>query len=69
MGNLLKKNENIKIAICIYHNQNDAFEFENFFQKLGFETEFSQGYMLFHHDKNLRYPFFRKGVLRVWKRN
>lgn len=68
MIDLLKNSKNIKVAICTYHNQNDAIEFENFFQSLNFQTEFTQGYMLFYHDKNLKYPYFRKGVLRAWKK-
>lgn len=69
MANLLKENGNIKIAICTYHSQNDSEEFEAFFKNLGFETEFSSGYMLFYHDKKIKRPFFRKGVLRAWKKN
>lgn len=69
MTNLLKENDNIKIAICTYHSQNDAEEFEAFFKDFGFETKFSSGYMLFYHDKKIKRPFFRKGVLRAWKKN
>lgn len=68
MTKLLKENENIKIAICTYHSQNDSEEFEVFFKDLGFETKFSPGYMLFYHDKKIKRPFFRKGVLRAWKK-
>jgi hypothetical protein len=69
MNNLLKENSKIKIAICTYHRQNDSEEFKAFFRKLGFETEFSPGYMLFYHEKKLKAPYFRKGVLRAWKTN
>ena len=64
---LLKYSANIKVAICTYHNQEDAEEFESFFQELNFKTEFTPNYMLFYHDKKLKAPFFRKGVLRAWK--
>lgn len=65
---LLEETENIKVAICTYHKPNDAVEFETFFRELGFTTEFSPGYMLFFHDKDLNKPYFRKGVLRAWKK-
>ncbi|SIN80902.1 FkbM family methyltransferase [Algoriphagus halophilus] len=67
MQKLLKEAQKIKIAICTYHSQNDAIEFEEYFKKLGFETSFSSGYMLFYHDKKIKAPFLRKGVLRVSK--
>lgn len=69
MRNLLEKAANIKVAICTYHRQEDATEFEIFFKNLGFETEFTPGFMLFYHDKKLKPPYFRKGVLRAWKAN
>lgn len=67
MKDLLKNSKKIKVAICTYHNQEDAQEFESFFKELKFKTEFTPGYMLFYHDKKLKAPFFRKGVLRAWK--
>ena len=69
MKNLLNNEEKIKVAICTYHNQEDSREFELFFQNLGFQTEFTPGYMLFYHDKKITSPYFRKGVLRAWKVN
>jgi len=67
MKNLLLENEQIKIAVCTYHKKNDAQEFEAYFKSLGFQTEFSKGYMLYRFAKDLNEPFLRKGVLRVWK--
>ncbi|WP_144603296.1 FkbM family methyltransferase [Algoriphagus algorifonticola] len=67
MIDLLKESKRIKVAICTYHKDNDAKEFKFFFEELGFITEFSSGYMLFYHDKKIRKPYFRKGVLRAWK--
>lgn len=67
MIDLLKESKKIKVAICTYHKENDAQEFKVFFEDIGFKTEFSTGYMLFYHDKKIRKPYFRKGVLRAWK--
>lgn len=67
MEKLLSKNKNIRLAICTYHGYNDAIEFENYFKQLGFQTEFSNGYMLYYFAKDLKPPYLRKGVLRVWR--
>ncbi len=67
MEKLLATNKNIRIAVCTYHGYNDAVEFENYFKQLGFKTEFSTGYMLYYFAKDLKPPYLRKGVLRVWR--
>lgn len=67
MENIFEYNKNVKVAICTYHNQNDANEFEEYFQKRGFKTSFSKGYMLFYYDKKIAPPYLRKGVLRAYK--
>ncbi len=67
MKTLLSQNNQIKIAVCTYHKKNDANEFEAYFKSLGFQTEFSKGYMLYRFAKDLSEPYLRKGVLRVWK--
>lgn len=67
MENLLRENQKIKIAICTYHAQNDEKEFEAFFKNLGFEVSFSPGFMLFYHDRKLKAPFLRRGILRAKK--
>jgi hypothetical protein len=68
MKDLLLKNQHIKVAICTYHNQGDASEFEAFFKDIGFQTSFSKGYMLFYFQKEkMAPPFLRRGVLRAGK--
>jgi hypothetical protein len=67
MEKLLSLNPNIRLAVCTYHGYNDANEFEKYFKEQGFQTEFSNGYMLYYFAKDLKPPFLRKGVLRVWK--
>ncbi|MFZ4796588.1 MAG: FkbM family methyltransferase [Bacteroidia bacterium] len=67
MEKLLSSNPNIRLAVCTYHGYNDANEFEKYFKEKGFQTEFSTGYMLYYFAKDLKPPFLRKGVLRVWK--
>lgn len=67
MEKLLSSNPNIRLAVCTYHGYNDANEFEKYFKEKGFQTEFSNGYMLYYFAKDLKPPFLRKGVLRVFK--
>ena len=57
----------IKLACCTYHRQDDAEVILSIYEKMGFKYEFSDGYMLFMHDKDIKAPYFRHGVLRGWK--
>ena len=64
----LKSTSNIKIACCTYHHQDDADLIHNLFKEIGLENEFSEGYMyLKGYDRDFRFPYFRRGVLRGWK--
>ncbi len=60
---LFPKLGSIKVAICTYHQANDAEDFEKWFIDRGFRTEFSDNYMLFYYDKSIKEPFFRRGIL------
>ncbi len=67
--NLIKNSKKVKIAVCTYHNQDDADILEDYLTKLGFSCEYSQGYMLFMNEKsNQKEPYFRHGVLRAVKK-
>lgn len=61
---IISENENIKIILCTYHNQNDAEELNRKLLEFGFQTEFSRGYMIFWYDKTLCEPYLRKGLVR-----
>jgi hypothetical protein len=62
---LMQSDKDIRFSCCTYHRQNDADVLKNIFESNGFQTTFSDGYMLFHHDKLIRYPYFRKGLIRA----
>jgi hypothetical protein len=64
-ADLLKVNKDIRFSCCTYHRQNDADVLENIFESSGFRTAFSDGYMLFIYDKHIKYPYFRKGIIRA----
>ncbi len=62
---ILSGNKPLKLAICTYHKQNDEQEFRQILTKYGFEVSNSKGYMLFHYDKSMQKPYFRRGLLRA----
>ncbi|MES1223491.1 MAG: FkbM family methyltransferase, partial [Bacteroidota bacterium] len=47
---VLSRKNDIRVACCTYHKHDDAISFEKFFKDLNYETEFSDGYMLFFYD-------------------
>lgn len=57
-----------RFACCVYHRQPDAERMQALFARHGFQTEFSDGYMLYLYDPDLQYPYFRRGVLRAFRR-
>lgn len=63
----LANTSNIKMACCTYHKQHDDKEIPQILSELGFDYEFSDGYMLFLQDDNLQYPYFRHGLVRARK--
>lgn len=52
-------------ACCTYHKSEDAEVFSEFFRNLGYQYEFSKGYVIFKASKKLEYPYFRRGLLRA----
>jgi hypothetical protein len=60
----LKEHKGIKVACCTYHKDGDAQMIKQFLEKLGFQTEFSTGHMLYYADRDMKPPFFRKGLIR-----
>ena len=61
--------DNIKIACCTYHKHSDAKTIASFFSRLGYQYEFSEGWMMqwLLEEEPLLPPFFRHGLLRAWK--
>lgn len=64
---ILSEQKSMKIAICTYHKQDDEKEFKMLLTEKGFKTTHSDGYMLFFYDKQLKAPYFRRGLLRAEK--
>lgn len=57
-------NNQTKMAITTYHKENDAQDIKMFLENNNYETVFTEGYMLFIHDK-LKPPFFRQALIKT----
>ena len=55
------------MAICTYHKQEDEKKFTSILKDKNFEVNHSKRFMIFLHDKNIKSPFLRRGLLRVKK--
>ncbi|MBB4037582.1 hypothetical protein GGR21_003502 [Dysgonomonas hofstadii] len=55
--------DDVKIAICTYHNQNDHQELSAIMNGKAYTIKTSNGYMLFHYN-GLEAPYFRRGLIR-----
>lgn len=59
---------NLRMALCTYHRENDAAELQQALSESGFATAFSKRYVTFIYDKNLSPPYLRRGVIRASKK-
>ena len=64
---VLRQQNPVKVAICTYHKQNDEKEFSYLLKQYNFSISHSEGYMLFYYDKQMKAPYFRRGLLRAKK--
>ena len=60
-----KNRSNVKLACCTYHKYMDEIEIPVLMEEMGYNYEFSDGYMLFLYAKDIRYPYFRHGLVRA----
>ncbi|MDR3049206.1 MAG: FkbM family methyltransferase, partial [Elusimicrobiota bacterium] len=58
----LKQND-LKLALCAYHNQNDEQELRNFLSIRNFTLNGSKGYMLMYKEQNFAPPYLRRGLI------
>ncbi len=52
-----------RAVICTYHRHDDHRRLSEAMRARGFRVDTSPGWMLFVHDRDLRPPFFRRGVI------
>lgn len=57
----------LKVAICAYHKAEDERELNEILARDGFETSYSEGFMLVYTDRKLKDPYFRRGLIRAIK--
>lgn len=58
-------NNKTKLAVCTYHNKDDEKNIRRLFE--GWRIQHSQGYMFFIYDFNIKFPYLRRGLLRIKK--
>ncbi|MCP9762214.1 FkbM family methyltransferase [Lacihabitans soyangensis] len=68
-NDLIKRQKDLRIAVCTYHRQSDAKELDELLKTKGFKNHFSDKYMIFHYGSSnvVEPPFLRKAVLRAVK--
>ena len=64
---MIKNSNDMKIALCTYHAQEDYIKYSKILKSFGFDVKHSKGYMIFYWDKNLKFPFLRRGLIRAKK--
>jgi hypothetical protein len=55
----------LQMVLCAYHKEKDAEELQKELTAKNFKTEFSNRYMLFIYDSELRKPYMRRGIIRA----
>lgn len=69
MKEVLNKAKHVSLAVCTYHKQDAEKEIRSLFPEETWEISTSKSYMLFPYDKKQKPPYFRRGILRITKRN
>lgn len=64
---IISNQNNLKIAVCTYHKQNDELLFSEFLTNFGFYIYKPQGYMIYIHDNEYKEPYLKRGLIRASK--
>ena len=62
----------LKLAVCTYHNHDDAYMISTFFNRLSYDFSFTKGVLLILNKgfaRDIQPPYFRKGVIRASSRD
>lgn len=66
--NHLKNDNRIKCSICTYHQEHAYWTIKDYIEKMGMQTETTNGYMWFiDHYNEFRPPVLRRGIIRAMK--
>jgi hypothetical protein len=63
MVKILSQNKLITLLICTYHKQNDEVILHDFLSNLGFYNTYSNGYICYFYNKNLKKTYLRKALM------
>ncbi len=65
----IARQQNLKLAICTYHHQDDADRIDALLKNFGCLTEFTPGYILYHYGREnvVKEPYLRRAVVRARK--
>lgn len=66
---LLRNKENMYLSVCTYHLQEDYKKIKEFLEKMNYIALPSNGYVLWYFTTNLRYPYFRRCLIRASGKN
>lgn len=59
----LKDRDNVRLACCTYHLQDDAKLLSQLFDEIGYKHMFSDGWMIFTEYDNPQTPYLRHGLI------
>lgn len=64
---VLKSHDNVRMACCTYHYQDDAEKLSRLFDEIGYKHNFSDGYMFFAEYDIPEPPYLRHALIRAQK--
>ncbi len=62
---IMSSNPTLQIAVCTYHKQNDEIILAEYLKTKSFAISYSDGYIVFFYDKEIKAPFFRRCMIRA----
>jgi hypothetical protein len=65
---VFQSGNNLKLALCTYHKNNDEKEFTRLLKDHGFSITPSRGYMIHYYDKKMKAPYLRRGLIRATRK-
>lgn len=63
--NIFSSCKDIQLLVCVYHYQEEEHEVRKELEEYNFAIENRNGFIFFLHDACQKYPYFRRGVLKI----
>jgi hypothetical protein len=64
-SDILSGNAPLKLVLCTYHKNHDERDFSAFLLNNRFSVTCSRGYIIYYHDKKMKAPYLRRGLIRA----